>query len=180
MKSTLKTNLKSFYKFINSKRRACHYPSFLKFCSRSVNDDLSISNVFADFFDTTFDNITPYSSNLMHSSNIHFTFIHSNNVLSNLRSLNSSSCPDGIPSCILKHCAETLYVPLTDIFNKSIELGYLPRIWKKSFIIPLFKSGSKLEVSNYRGIAKLNAIPKLLEKILLDNLSHQVSSAWLL
>ena len=42
--------------------------------------------------------------------------------------------------------------------------------------IPLFKSGSKSLISNYRGIAKLNTIPKLFEKIIYDMLSHQISS----
>ena len=73
--------------------------------------------------------------------------------------------PDGIPTCILKYFSENLSGPLTAIFNKSIDQGYFPTAWKKSFIIQLFKAGNKLEVSNYRGIAKFNAIPKLLKKL---------------
>ena len=60
----------------------------------------------------------------------------------------------------------------------SLSNGYFPEIWKKSFIIPLFKSGSKSNISNYRGIAKLSVIPKLLEKIITDILSHQISSSF--
>lgn len=183
MTSKMKSNPKSFYKFINSKRRASDYPKYLKFGPCIADDDTSICNMFADFFATTYskntyDNSTQYPFNLSHSSGIHFQFISNETVLLNLRSLKSSfnSGPDGIPSCLLKNCAESLCGPLTTIFNTSIKLCYLPLEWKKSFIIPLFKSGSKLEVSNYRGIAMLNAIPKLLEKILTDSLSHQTSS----
>lgn len=183
MRSKLKSNPKSFYKFINSKRRTCDYPKYLKFGSCSADDDISISNMFADFFATTYsktsyNNTAPNSFNIKHSSNINFSSIDIETVSSNLKSLKSSfhAGPDGVPSCLLKNCAETLCGPLTAIFNKSIELCYLPQLWKKSYIIPLFKSGSKIEVSNYRGIAKLNAIPKLLEKILTDILSHQTSS----
>ena len=77
---------------------------------------------------------------------------------------------------ILRHCAEYLSGPLQAIFNKSIELDCFPSAWKKSFIIPLLKTGNKLEVYNYRSIAKLNAVPKLFEKIVTDTLYHQISS----
>lgn len=183
MRSQLKSNPKSFYKFINSKRRVSDYPKVLKFGSCSAYDNNQISNMFADFFATTYskkacnrDSYYPY--NITHSAGIHFPFISYENVLSNLLTIKSSyePGPDGIPSCVLKNCAEALCGPLTVIFNKSIELCYLPPEWKKSFIIPIFKSGSKLEISNYRGIAKLNAVPKLLEKILSDSLSHQITS----
>ena len=43
-------------------------------------------------------------------------------------------------------------------------------------MIPLHKSGSLINVSNYRGIAKLSAIPKLFEKLVTDIVSHHVSS----
>lgn len=37
--------------------------------------------------------------------------------------------------------------------------------WKVSFLVPIFKAGSKNDVKNYRGICKLSAIPKLFESI---------------
>lgn len=183
MKTKIKTNPKAFYNFINSKRRASTYPKYLKYGSRSADDDVSISNLFADFFATTyskksFDNQSSYPFNISQLSNINFSLITTETVLFNLMSLQSSfnAGPDGIPNCILRNCAVHLCGPLTAIFNKSIELGLMPSVWKKSYITPLFKSGSKLEVSNYRGIAKLNAIPKLFEKIITDCLCHQISS----
>lgn len=63
--------------------------------------------------------------------------------------------PDGIPNCILKYCANSLVFPLTLLFNASIKAGHFPKIWKDSFIIPLFKSGKKSNISNYRGIVLL-------------------------
>lgn len=45
-----------------------------------------------------------------------------------------------------------------------------------SYIIPLFKSGSLHDVNNYRGIAKINCIPKLFESLLVDELFHNVKS----
>ena len=45
----------------------------------------------------------------------------------------------------------------------------------KSYIILLFKSGIRSDILNYRGIAKINAIPKLLEKMITNLLYHQIS-----
>lgn len=46
--------------------------------------------------------------------------------------------------------------------------GVFPNMWKSSYLLPLFKSGNKCDVNNYRGIAKLSCIPKLFEKIIYD------------
>ena len=55
-------------------------------------------------------------------------------------------------------------------------MDYFLSFGKQSFIIPVFKSGSNADISNYRGIAKLNIIKKLFEKLLCDTLSFQASS----
>lgn len=47
---------------------------------------------------------------------------------------------------------------------------------KESYIIPLYKSGGRSNVLNYRGIAKLSVIPKLMEKLVTDYLSFQLNS----
>ena len=55
--------------------------------------------------------------------------------------------PDRVPSNILKHHSQLLSTPLTYLFNKSLKLGYFPSFWKQSVIIPLFKSGTKTDIS---------------------------------
>lgn len=182
MKGRLRNDPKSFYKFVNSKRRSSGLPNSMKFGPNVANDDMSISNLFADFFSTTYsekkyDHSVSYPYDVFESYPINVLSVSETTVLDALRRLRItySPGPDGIPSNILKFCADSLFDPLTRIFNDSLHTGYLPSLWKDSFIIPLFKSGSKIEVSNYRGIAKLSAIPKLLEKIMTDNLSHLIA-----
>lgn len=58
----------------------------------------------------------------------------------------------------------------------SIKKTYVLLIWKKSFIISLYKNGTGGEVCNWKGIAKVNDIPKLFQKHPTESLYHQISS----
>jgi hypothetical protein len=51
--------------------------------------------------------------------------------------------------------------PLAILLNLSLLSGVFPCVWKESYVVPLFKRGDKRNVSNYRGISILSAIPKL-------------------
>ena len=77
---------------------------------------------------------------------------------------NKSSGPDGIGNSILKLLAPLITTPLTDIINSSIRTGNFPSEWKKANILPVYKSGEKDVVGNYRPIALTNTLSRVLEK----------------
>jgi hypothetical protein len=62
---------------------------------------------------------------------------------------------DGISPKVLKLCACAIYEPLTHLFQLCIDQGYLPLEWKQHVITPIFKSGDKSMISNYRPISLL-------------------------
>jgi hypothetical protein len=88
--------------------------------------------------------------------------------------VNKGSSPNGIAPAILKRLASVVKVPLTFVFNLSLNAGFFPAISKESFVVPLFKSGDKRYVSCYRRISILSAIQKLFEKMVCDRITPVV------
>ncbi|XP_043934529.1 uncharacterized protein LOC122807654 [Protopterus annectens] len=75
-----------------------------------------------------------------------------------------SNSPDNIPSYFLSIAAEAIVLPISILINHSIQEVHVPQIWKKAFIIPLHKGGNNNNISNFRPIAILSPISKILEK----------------
>ncbi|XP_039433577.1 uncharacterized protein LOC120415988 [Culex pipiens pallens] len=78
--------------------------------------------------------------------------------------------PDGLPPVFVKSCANSLVVPVSVIFNKSLEHAIFPDIWKLASISPIHKSGNVSKVENYRPISILSCLAKVLEKVVYDRL----------
>ena len=91
----------------------------------------------------------------------------------NINTTKSSGICD-ISAKIFK-CAFMVLIPqLVYLFNLSFTTGTFPKAWKSATIIPLFKSGDRTKVENYRPISLLPLPGKLLERI-----AHEKISAFL-
>lgn len=67
---------------------------------------------------------------------------------------------DQVSAEVLKPIADYISQPFTFIINKSIENGVFPTVLKKTIIVPLFKGGDKLKLSNYRPISVISNLAK--------------------
>ena len=76
--------------------------------------------------------------------------------------------PDKIPIKILKDAVEIVSGPLTKIFNRSLDTGVFPDLWKLARVAPIFKAGQKSELTNYRPISVVSILSRLLEKMAHD------------
>ena len=77
----------------------------------------------------------------------------------------TSSGYDDISNLLLKKLEYSVVIPMTIIFNKSLNEGKFPEAMKMAEVVPLHKSKSKDITSNYRPISLLITVSKVLEKL---------------
>ena len=78
---------------------------------------------------------------------------------------------DGILSLLLfKQCLKHYIKPLTYLINSSFESGTFPEELKLAKVIPIFKSGDKQDISNYRPISILSFFSKVFAKTMYNHL----------
>ena len=56
----------------------------------------------------------------------------------------------GCDNIIPRHCALALYQPLYHLFSLSLSQHYLPVEWRTHIIKPIFKSGVRNSIRNYK------------------------------
>ena len=87
---------------------------------------------------------------------------------------------DGLPARLLKDSAVLIADSVTRLVNLSIKSGTVPSEWKQAKVVPLFKSGNKDDLDNYRPISILPILSKILEKVVFHQLHSYLSKNSLL
>ena len=97
-------------------------------------------------------------------------------VASIIRSFKSRQCPlHVIPNFVFKHCSEIISPVLAKLINCSVVSGTFPDFLKRTRVIPLFKSGGKLLLVNYRLISILPFSSKIVEKTVHSRMSKYLN-----
>ena len=73
---------------------------------------------------------------------------------------------DNISAFFIVVGAQVLANPLSYLFNLAFQFGMFPLCLKIAKVIPIFKSGDKSDISNYRPISILSTFSKILEKLM--------------
>lgn len=172
-------NIKKFWSFTKAHKKTNTYPSAFKNDVAMATAPRDICNMFSASFQCNFKASRNIVNNLNNDrrsvpcSNMIENFCFSpeevGNVIMKIDN-NKNGGPDGIPNIFLRQTHNTISIPLAHIFNNSLSVGVCPERFKESFMVPIYKSGNKSEVKNYRPVSILNAFSKIFEKLIHDRL----------
>ena len=107
-------------------------------------------------------------------SSLHFTTAEVTLILSSLDPSKAIGS-DGIGPRVLKPCAVALADPLLHLFSTFISTYCIPSEGGLHCITPIFKSGDKSSVTNYRPVSLLSSTSKVMEKLVYDKLIQFIS-----
>ena len=96
-------------------------------------------------------------------------------LLKNLKNTKSTAV-DGLDNFCIKVSSDIIAQPLHHIISLSIMQCKFPTSWKYSKIVPIHKKDSLLESSNYRPVAILSPLGKILEKVMFEQLYNHFSN----
>ena len=92
----------------------------------------------------------------------------------------TSAGSDLLSNNLIKLAVPSLAKPLLKLINLSLSTGYVPPQMTVAKVIPLFKDGSKELFNNYRPIAIISSVGKLLERVVSEKLTSYLESNELL
>ena len=99
------------------------------------------------------------------------TFISNEDVFDIIKNLDNKAIgPYGLPVDLLKMIPDLIIFPLCQIINLSFTSGKFPDVLKIAKVVPIFKSGSPVDVNNYRPISLLSIFDKIIEKLMYKQL----------
>ena len=82
--------------------------------------------------------------------------------------------PDKLKPLALKELRDSLAPILQVIFTKSLSSGKLPRDWKSANVVPIYKKGARHLAVNYRPVSLTCICSKIMEHILVSQISKHL------
>ena len=85
---------------------------------------------------------------------------------------------DLIPSKLLIECLDSIVLSVTDLFKSSLASGIFPQCFKSALVTPILKNRclDHNDLKNHRPISNLCFIAKMLEKLVLSQVSSYINS----
>lgn len=100
-------------------------------------------------------------------------------IMSCLKTMNPKKAPgpDHLTADICLHFTKNFPTIITNLYNRCLELEYFPRYWKEACakIIPKPNKNKYTETSSFRPIGLINVFGKLLEKLIINRLTHHIA-----
>ena len=148
--------------------------------NKTIARELQIANEFNNYFVSigpklashqTSTTLNPLNSLQLNANSVVIHHIEEYEVVRIINSLNNSSPGwDCIPAKLAKRVLNYYIKPLTFLINQSFHNGIFPDELKLAKVIPIYKSGSTMELNNYRPISVLNIFSKTFERLMYNKL----------
>lgn len=169
-------NKRAFFKYVNSKLTVRPEITQIKMDDGSfAESDKEISDAIVKYFSSV--HLPYYTGPLpemqqMTQNQIGEIVITPEVVEEKLMKLNAhkSSGPDNIHPCVLLKTAKEMSIPLTQIFQQSLDSGEVPDDWRTANVTPIHKKGDRTDPSNYRPVSLTSQVCKVLESIIRDKI----------
>ena len=165
-----KYNLKHTWKLIGTlikrKTKGQSYPTRIIHNNKVYTKRTDIAELFNNYFV----NIGPTLAKDINDSNVNCTQYTSCSPSNSFLYLSENKACIEIPNKLIKLASGPLSIPLTKLYNESISTGIVPDVFKISRVTPIFKSGSVIDLGNYRPIAVISPFSKVLERMVYDQL----------
>lgn len=180
--NSLKQDSTLFWKYIKNKKKLTKKQT-LKYQGQVLNKSQTIADAFAKHFSSAYNSSTAnnplISTEPVTNFYIHIGQITEHELMCAIKSIPEKKAPgtDGLPPLLYKMCAEQLKIPLTLIFNASLNESRFPEKLKESVITPIPKKGSSVDIENYRPISTLNSLAKIYENVLYEKISSFIFSS---
>ena len=181
----LKTAPKQFWAYVKSRTKTRGRIPTLKNKDNSLaNTPSKKAEALNNFFTSVFTkedltNIPSSQNNTFNGEDLDTFQITKEMVQKKIQELNPGKTPgpDGWHPVFLKNIGDLIALPLSIIFQKSLDEGILPRDWLKACVTAIFKKGEKSLPENYRPVSITSIICKLMESIVRDKLvAHMVNN----
>nr|XP_049697166.1 uncharacterized protein LOC126054699 [Helicoverpa armigera] len=172
VEDSIPKNVKYFWSYISNRKSKANFPATMYLKDVSSDNPTDICNLFSAFFRSVYEPNSldpetwePSNSYLDNSSCLSDIYLSEEVIHTAVKSLDPSkgAGPDGLPPTFFIRTSDAISAPLHIIFNKCIREGVFPGIWKRAFITPIYKSGDKSNIENYRPISLLSTLSKLFE-----------------
>jgi hypothetical protein len=143
----------------------------MKYEDHDLHSEKEIVNGFAKCFSSVFVRDSDCANTLISDAvcdmgNVMHNFVIDNcDILSAIKKLKSDFTmgPDNVPAFLVKDCASCLSEPQCHIFNLIIQQAVFPEEWKISKVVPIFKSGDRSCIENFRPVALIPNFAKVLK-----------------
>ncbi|KAL4107267.1 hypothetical protein QTP88_017643 [Uroleucon formosanum] len=175
----LKVNPRLFWDFVRKGRSSNGIPNSVHLNDLTATDPESISSLFSSYFNSVYVPspasslpVIPFAQHTLPSDCI-FNVDDVENGLAALKNVHSVGL-DGLSGTFLYNIRSVLCFPLWLLFRRSMDDGIFPSMLKISSVTPVFKSGDKSNVTNYRPISILSHIAKLFEHLVLKSIQPSV------